>query len=359
MLNNLSLYNFKNHKEIELEFDFFNLIVGQNGSGKTNILESIYLLLNSHVYGGLKINRLVNFFGENLFVDGVLDNSDGMTKEFKVTFDSASSKTSYIYNKTKVTKPRYIDSLKHTAVFFSPAEINIMYLGPSMRRDFLDEVCMLFDPSFLKIKSDYSKILRNRNKLLKNISEGKASKGDLKFRNDAFISKATSYYIHRKKFLDFIKERISKIEDILGNKYSLEFEYITKVDFTDIEGSIKSYIEKNIDRDIIVGHTYIGPHLDDFEFRVQFGKTYYNSSEFLSRGENKSILIGLKFLEIDFYLQKHSENIVILLDDIFSELDNEHIKAVLDFSKRFQTFISAQNSPSFLLNSADIKIINI
>lgn len=359
MLNNLSLYNFKNHKEIELEFGFFNLIVWQNGSGKTNILESIYLLLNSHVYGGHKINRLVNFFGENLFTSWAINDSDWMTKEFKITFDSSSSRTSYIYNKTKVTKPRYIDSLKHTAVFFSPAEINIMYLGPSMRRDFLDEVCLLFDPTFLKIKTDYSKILRNRNKLLKNINEWKALKSDLKFWNDAFISKATAYYIHRKRFLDFIKEKITRIEDILGNKYSLQFEYISKVDFSDIEGSIRSYIEKNVDRDIIIGHTYIWPHLDDFEFLVQFWNKHYNTSEFLSRWENKSILIWLKFLQIDFYLQKHSENVVILLDDIFSELDDEHIATVLDFSKSFQTFISAQNLPIFLHNNAKIKIINI
>jgi len=96
---------------------------------------------------------------------------DLIPKEFMITFDSNLLKTSYIFNKSKITRSKYLETLRHTAVFFSPAEMNIIYLGPTMRRDFLDEVCLLFDTSFLKIKSDYSKILKNRNKLLKNINE--------------------------------------------------------------------------------------------------------------------------------------------------------------------------------------------
>jgi len=359
MLNTVSLYNFKNHKEVEYEFGFFNLIVGQNGSGKTNILESIYLMLNSHVYWWHKINRLVNFFGNNLFVKWKVGNWDWIDKEYWVTFDSISLKTSYMYNKTKITRPRYQDSLRHTAVFFSPSEMNIMYLWPSMRRDFLDEVCLLFDASFLKIKSDYSKILKNRNKMLKGINEWNASKSDLKYWNNVFVQQSTRYYIARKKFLDFVVDNLSKIENFLWNKYKLSFNYNTKVDLNDIEKSISDYLEKNTDRDIMLWHTYIWPHLDDFEFSVQFWKEFYNSWEFLSRWENKSILIWLKFLEIDYYLQKHSENIVVLLDDIFSELDDEHIWMVLEFSKWFQTFISAQNLPIFLSGDANINVINI
>lgn len=90
---------------------------------------------------------------------------------------------------------------------------------------------------------------------------------------------------------------------------------------------------------------------------VKTAKSDVSSEECLSRGENKSILIGLKFLEIEFYKKFHSENIVILLDDIFSELDDQHINLVMNYCNRFQTFITAQNMPQFLQDKANMNAI--
>jgi DNA replication and repair protein RecF len=129
------------------------------------------------------------------------------------------------------------------------------------------------------------------------------------------------------------------------------------VDFADLVKSISNYLEKNTDRDIITWYTYIWPHLDDFHFTVDTGKMPINTEECLSRWENKSILIWLKFLEIEFYKKKHSENMVILLDDIFSELDDSHISWVMKYCENYQTFITAQNMPNFLHNKANINII--
>jgi DNA replication and repair protein RecF len=301
---------------------------------------------------------LVNFFDENFIVSWDVDPIPGM-KKLKITFDSKQSKISFFENDSKLTRPKYLETSKSVAVFFSPIEMNIIYLGPTLRRDFLDEVCSLYNPSFIKVRSDYQKILRNRNKLLKAINDWKATKQDLRFWDDNFIEKATLFYKYRLDFINFVKSNLNIVENFLEGKYKLSFDYITKVEVDDIEGSIRKYLTKNIDRDIIVGHTYIWPHLDDFVFNALFNEKSHNTQDCLSRWENKSILIWLKFLEIEYFKIRHHENIIILLDDIFSELDDEHMATVMDYCKNFTTFITAQNLPWFLLNEANVNRIYI
>lgn len=334
-----------------------NVIVWSNWSGKTNLLEAIYLLSNTHSYLWFTHDKLLNNGGENFIISWNVDTEVGATKEMKVTYDLASTKTTFLYNLLKTTKPKFLTSSNISAVFLSPQEMNIMYLGPTGRRDFFDEVCLLRDISFYKVKNDYAKILRNRNKVLKNIKEGISEKSDLNYRNEIFIKTASNYYLHRQKFIKYIQTNISQIEDLLKNKYSLRFDYITKIDFLDIENSIRQYIDKNIDRDIMLGHTYIGPHLDDFVFYVHIWDKKFKTQEFLSRWENKSILVALKFLQIDYLSTNKTSNILLLLDDIFSELDDEHISLVLWYAKNYETFITAQNLPSFLHWEDKINII--
>ncbi|MBP8016605.1 DNA replication/repair protein RecF, partial [Candidatus Gracilibacteria bacterium] len=232
-------------------------------------------------------------------------------------------------------------------------------LGPSLRRDFLDETLILSDIVFGKIKSDYLKILKNRNKVLKNIFEKNTTKRELIFWDNAFIEISLKYYDFRKRFIIFIEENIKIIEDMLKNKYKLKFIYETKVDLDNISNSISNYLEKNLDRDILLGYTYIGPHLDNFYFNVIIGNKSYKAENYLSHGENKSILIGLKFLQIAFIQQYNKTDIILLLDDIFSELDKDHIILVMEKCNNYQSFITVQNIPNFLDNNDKIKTINL
>lgn len=357
MLKSIKLYNFKNHTDIDFDFNQLNLIVWPNWSWKTNLLEAIYLLSNTHSYLSFSHEKLLNNDWENYIITWWVETSLWANKELKITYDLNQDKLTFLFNKTKTTKPKFLDSSLLSAVFLSPQEMNIMYLGPAWRRDFFDEVCLLGDISFYKIKNDYSKILRNRNKVLKNIKEWISQKNELNYWNDVFIKTATIYYKHRKNFIDYIVANISSIEDLLKNKYKLSFEYTSKVDFDNIEESISNYLEKNIERDIMLGHTYIWPHLDDFVFYIHKWDKKFKTQEFLSRGENKSILIWLKFLQVNYLVWSKNSQIILLLDDIFSELDDEHIALVLSFAKNFETFITAQNLPPFLLHEGNINTI--
>lgn len=143
---------------------------------------------------------------------------------------------------------------------------------------------------------------------------------------------------------------------LLEKKYSLLFKYITKIDFEDIESGMLKYLQQNRERDIITGHTYIGPHLDDFHCTISHD---IPSNTYLSRGENKTILIGLKFILIEFIEKSSKKETILLLDDLFSELDSEHIAFILSSIGNRQLFITTQNIPHFLTNKEDFSFYEI
>lgn len=242
------------------------------------------------------------------------------------------------------------------AVLFSPMEMNILYLGPGLRRDFLDEAILLAHPEFAKTKREYAAVLKNRNSLLKQIREGVSTKDTLDLWDTLFVERAKAYYIYRKELVDFIQERIPSIESLLEDRYSLGFRYTSKVDFENIEPGMLAYLRTNRERDIITGHTYIGPHLDDFGCMLPGD---IPSHSYLSRGENKTILIGLKFLFIEFIERSSKKETILLLDDLFSELDSEHIGHILSGVGGRQLFVTTQNAPDFLLDKGEFVFYEI
>lgn len=152
-------------------------------------------------------------------------------------------------------------------------------------------------------------------------------------------------YKYRNIFIDYTENGIKNFSEyFLGKIENVEFKYITKTDFNDIKWSIKNYLDKNLDRDIILKKTQIGPHIDDFDIIVD------NKSliEFASRWEIKSIIIWLKLLELDFIKEKTSKKPILLIDDFFSELDNKHIELLSFKIANYQTIISTINDLEFL-----------
>ncbi len=358
MLFSLNLNNFKNHKNINLEFSNQNIIYWSNWSWKTNILEAIYLLTNTYSFLNKNIIELVNKSEWSMMISWNIKEENNL-KNVKITYDSELKKMNFILNNTSIYKIKYLSLIKTTSIFFSPFEINIMYLWPNFRRDFFDEILNLTFLNFWKIKIDYGKILKNRNKVLKNIYEKKSNINELSFWNKAFIDISIKYYEYRIKFIDFIENNLNFLENILDNKYCLSFNYETKINLNKIYDSILNYLEKNTDRDIIIWHTCVWPHLDDFCFNVKFNNNLYKTNSYLSLWENKSLLIWLKFLQILFLQIYNKNDIILLLDDIFSELDDNHISLIMQKCINYQTFISTQNVPKFLDLEAKINKLKL
>lgn len=359
MIKSLVLHNFKKHKDLKLNFLQHNIIYWDNWSWKTNILDAIYLVINWNYYSSEKVDKVMRFLQNNFFVETEIEDENGLLINRKITYYQEIEKTTFLLNKNPIIKSKFISFSNNIATFFSPQEMNIMYLWPSLRRDFLDEILTLSYPWFNIIKNEYSKVLKNRNKILKKIHLWEAKIEDINQWDNLFIQKASLYYSYRFKLLDYFSKNIAYIESMLENKYKLKLFYETKINRENLEQSITDYLKKNIDRDIILGYTYIWPHLDDFYFQVLINEKEYPTSSILSRWENKSILIALKFLEIEFYEKISNKKIVILLDDIFSELDNEHMRLVLEKSSKHQTFITTQNLPNFSIDEVNFSKILI
>jgi DNA replication and repair protein RecF len=169
-INSFRLINYKNHPDISCECRDVNVFVGKNGAGKTNILEALYLLINARTLPGQKIHDVVRTNEDSLFVQMSTFRQE-LPVTYGITYDSQKKKGNYLLAGSSVSRLRYVTSLDKRAVFFSPQEMNTLYLGPDGRRDFLDEALLLAFPAFAKVKSEYGRILKQRNKLLKNIAE--------------------------------------------------------------------------------------------------------------------------------------------------------------------------------------------
>ena len=290
MVQSVRLINFKNHPDISCECRDLNVFLGKNGSGKTNILEAIYLLLNAKTLPGTAIADCVRS-GENAMVVTLIQEEEEIPVKYAITYDSEKKKGNYLISGAPVSREKYLSQIGSRAVFFSPMEMNVLYLGPELRRDFLDETLTLSFPAFARVKSEYGRILKQRNRLLKDISDGRAQENDLDFWDQALAKSAVAYYRYRLEFVQFIQEHIDFLSELLEQKYSIRFSYETKADLSDLPGSIEAYLQQKRQRDLIVGHTYIGPHLDDFSFLVQIGEDEKHTTDYLSRGENKTLLL--------------------------------------------------------------------
>jgi len=217
-------------------------------------------------------------------------------------------------------------------------DMNMMYLSPSYRRDFLDDILSNSFSAYDKINKDYKNIVRNRNKLLKSIKEWKANKKDIVFWDQVLIKNASLIYNYRQKLNSFFSDEIKIIEDLLKiKKDKIKYEYITKVDLNNIEWSINEYLTKNLDRDIIIGNTHIWPHIDDFWIIIDS----FPLINFASRWETKSVILWLKIIETKFIENNTSKETIFLIDDLFSELDEIHEELLLNEISNKQVIITS------------------
>lgn len=332
MIASLKLKNFRNFENIELFFDDKkNFVIWENWKWKTNILESISLLsLNSLVK--IDFENLVKK-GENIFyIEATLND----LSKVAISYDKTKNKKTYFINNKSTTRSK-LSKYTIKSVVFSPIIMNMLYLSPSLRRDFLDSVLSSSFETYEKYLKNYKLILANRNKLLKNIKEAKSEKSEIKFWDDKFIEICKIIYNYRFWLVEYIKENISESKQYFSWKCEkVEFIYKTKVDKDNLESNIKSYLDKNLDRDILLWTTAIWPHIDDFDILLDD----IPITEFASRGEVKSIILYLKLLEVKFIERYSQKQAILLIDDLLSELDENHKNMLLEKLNWYQTFIS-------------------
>ncbi|MDL2327724.1 DNA replication and repair protein RecF [Ruminococcaceae bacterium OttesenSCG-928-A11] len=319
MVDELRVQNFRKHNDFKVRFKpGVNIIIGKNGSGKTSLIEAIYI---SYQGKSWKSN----------FIEILNKNSDWWRVDYKdrIIKYNDSQKTFIINNKEQ---SRLSEKDKNAIILFEPQDLNLLYRSPLSRRSWLDNFISGLEDNYRKTVNKYNRILKQRNILLKN----QAPKEQLFVWDIQFATLASEIIKNRKKYIKLINERIEEeYKKISSKKVNIILEYESKIN---TEQEILNTINLNYQYEINCGHTSIGPHQHDIVFKVN----HKDASKTLSRGENRSLILALKNLEYE--LNKFKDPL-ILLDDILSEFDDIHQINLLNRYKNNQIIITSVKTP--------------
>lgn len=346
LIKKIKLKNYRNYKNIEVNFDNkINIIYGNNAVGKTNLLESIFLTANFKSHKNSKDLEIINFEEKTSYINLILEKNNKIY-EIDVQLNKERKKALAL-NKNKQEK--IIDYIGFfNVVMFAPEDLSIIKEGPNLRRKFLDmELCQI-DKIYLKELTNYNHTLKQRNILLKDIKHSKNNKNDLieilHSLNEILIRSAITIIIKRYNIIYDIKKIINDIhKEICDNKENLIIDYENNVykneEITNIEKLKNKYNElliKSENNDIENEFTYYGPHRDDISFLIDNN----DIRKFGSQGQKKIVAISLKLSELELLKRKIKDNPILLLDDVFSELDEKRQKKLVEYIKDTQTIIT-------------------
>jgi DNA replication and repair protein RecF len=334
IINSLQLQNFRNYPKKGFEFTSgTTLLVGPNASGKTNLLEAIYLLATGKSFRAGVEREMISYGKELARVQGEIKGEESIqTLEIVLTPGQLGgervAKKKFSINKVGKRLMDFVGQLR--CVLFGPEDLEIIVNSPSTRRDYLDRVLEQVDREYRRASLSYQKGLRQRNKLLEQIREEGKPRSILFFWDKLLIENGEVITRKREEFLEFINQQPDYFEE-------LKIQYDQSV-------ISPQRLEKYADEEVAAGMTLVGPHRDDFDIRIkeqESGRVKERSLHtFGSRGEQRTAVFCLKLGELEYVAEKTEERPVLLLDDIFSELDHERRKRLLEVIPKQQTIMT-------------------
>ena len=312
LVKNLKLNNYRNYTKAEIFFDpNLNIIVGKNGIGKTNILESLILISNTKSFRTLNDQDLIKKNTEYLKIE-----CDTKTDNYKVVINQSGKKL-YVNNIPIKKTSEFIGRVN--CILFKPSDLDLFNQSPKERRRLMDLEIGKVSKKYLDAILTYNLLLKDKNKLLK---ENNINKTYLDLIEEQMIPKIKTIIEEREEFINSINYFISDYYNKISKKNS-SIKIIYKK-CCDID-SIKITMEKNREKDLYYHYAYFGPHHDDYEF-IMDG---YALNSIASQGQTRMVLIAFK-LSLMKYIQNKTGNVpILLLDDILSELDIENRERLL------------------------------
>jgi DNA replication and repair protein RecF len=313
-LSDLTLTHFRSYTKHSFTFSpTTTLIVGPNTAGKTNILEALMLLSTGKSFRADSDREMIQWRAEFARVKGAVGDT---TSEVLLT-----STKKYLVNGIPRRQIDFVGNLR--AVLFWPEHLELITDSPSLRRKYLDGVLVQVDREYRRNLLSYERGLRQRNRLLDLINEGKAHHHQLQFWDQLLIRAGGYLTDTRAAFIDFINQC-----QMPNAKCQIKY---------DKSVISESRLEQYRDEEVAAKATLVGPHRDDFLVT----KKDLDLSKYGSRGEQRLAILWLKLAELAYIEQKTGERPLLLLDDIFSELDVPHRELVLDLLDKQQTIVSS------------------
>ena len=330
LLTGVALQNVRLHTSFTLPFTKeTTVIVGSNASGKTTIIESVAFLATGTSFRAKKISELILFENELARIKGVVaDGKEGTTQlEAIVTRGIVQGKKTqhrlFSVNGVRKRKAGFLGFF--WAVAFRPEDMRLIEGSPSRRRGYLDTVLALTHPEYERALTIYEQTLVRRNKLLVAVRENMQPRTVLQYWNIQLLKTGELLQQHRKSFL--------------GSCTTVTFPALFSVTYQPSiisEARMAEYAAK----EVAAGHTLIGPHKDDFIVHLHSGGQDLQVDLFGSRGQQRLAVLWLKWCEIAYLRARHDNMTILLLDDIFSELDDVSKALVLKIVPTMQTIIT-------------------
>lgn len=361
-INELSLTNIKNILNTSIIFNNkINVFIGNNANGKSNFIDSIYFLSNLKSYRNNDDLYMINFDEKEAKIYAKITNN-GIINNVNIYFHKERNKKVIINDKIVYKMSDYIG--KFNITLFSPDDLLIVKGDSSYRRRFMDNLFSQIDLEYLKYLIDYFKVLKQRNQLLKMVKNNFQNDSSLDPWDEQLVSLSSIIYKKRSEKVKYLTEICNKIHKLLNNEEDLSVVYkdticsgIDELE-ADYEIVFKNKLKRARVEEINRGTSLLGSHRDDLEIKIN----NINTKIFGSQGQKRSVAISMRMGEAEILKNELKEYPVLLLDDIFSELDENRKTDLLSIiDNRSQVFITGTQIHDFgrLTNNADVfQILN-
>ncbi len=343
MITSLRLQNFRSYTDVSFEFsDSVNILIGPNASGKTNALEGLVYVCRGVGFRGTDTENIMGS-KEWARIDALTDKSE--TRTIKFERQAETTKKMILINDKQTARMGKTSALP--LVLFEPNYLQQLTTSPEQRRTFLDNIIGEIDDQFQKDKRDYHRTLAQRNRLLKN---GGDKINKTIFAWDIRLSSLGGKIVEkRKQIINTINKGVSEsYASIAAKKQAISLVYKANLEPGAYASKMLKKLEKDLPLDILRGYTGAGPHRDDIGIEID-GHPIAN---FASRGETRTTLLALKIQETDLLEKKTGKKPLLLLDDVYSELDGKRRKALTAFVKDYQSFITTTDADIIAKNFA-------
>ena len=329
----LKLLNYRNYEKLEISFsDTLNLIYGNNGSGKSNLIEAIYLLALSKSFRTNIDTNLIKKNAVSTTVTGKIRTNT--TTKYELTISENGKKV--FINNDKINKiSDYVSKIN--IILFNPLDTKIINESPSVRRKLINIDISQLNNDYLLLLNDYNRILKHRNAYLKQLLlNGNASSEYIDILTNKLIELGLKINNMRSNFIQDINNNISKIYKNIFETGELKIKYISSFNNKTHEDLLKQY-KKVYKKEMSFGKTAFGIHHDDIDFILD-GESI---KEYGSVGQQKNAIISFKLSELLLVKQVKGYYPILILDDLFSELDDNKVNNILGMlNKEVQTFIT-------------------
>lgn len=342
-LESLTLKNYRNYGDLTLEFsDGVNVFLGENAQGKTNLLESIYVLALARSHRTSSDKDLIQWSEKEATISGRVKRAISDTP-LSLNF-SNKGKKARVNHLEQSKLSQYIGQLN--VILFAPEDLELVKGAPSVRRRFIDMEFGQMNPLYLYNTTQYKRILKERNAYLKRLQLKQTTDTVfLDVLSEQLVNVGAQILLARESFLKKLEQAAQPIHaEISDQRETLHLVYNSSVNFEEkdnlagVTAAFEAALLKQRAREIMMGSTLLGPHRDDLQFIVNDNDV----AVFGSQGQQRTTALAVKLAEIDLMQQETGEYPVLLLDDVLSELDaNRQTHLLLAIQDKVQTFITA------------------